>query len=84
MQQSSDIDEVFENLNSCDEETKLEKLKSLQLRYFSPREIGQLMGFPNEFKFPDDTTRMQRYRVLGNSLSVDVVALLIKISMVSK
>jgi site-specific DNA-cytosine methylase len=40
------------------------------LRRFSPREILRLLGFPECFQFPDDVTREQAWRHLGNSLSV--------------
>ncbi|KAJ2676870.1 hypothetical protein IWW42_000208 [Coemansia sp. RSA 1085] len=46
-------------------------------RYFTPREVANLMGFPATFTFPENTSRKQRYRLLGNSLSVSVVAVLI-------
>ncbi|KAJ1945244.1 hypothetical protein FBU59_002369 [Linderina macrospora] len=45
-------------------------------RYFTAREIANLMGFPQEFTFPESSTIKQRYRLLGNSLSVSVVAVL--------
>ncbi|KAJ2742955.1 hypothetical protein GGI20_004113 [Coemansia sp. BCRC 34301] len=45
-------------------------------RYFTPREVANLMGFPAEFTFPATTSSRQRYRLLGNSLSVSVVAML--------
>jgi len=45
----------------------------LRLRYFSDREVARLLGFPPTFVFPASTTRKQRYRMLGNSLSVTVV-----------
>ncbi|KAJ1765224.1 hypothetical protein IW140_006465 [Coemansia sp. RSA 1813] len=45
-------------------------------RYFTPREVANLMGFPPELQFPPDTSVKQRYRLLGNSLSVSVVSLL--------
>jgi tRNA (cytosine38-C5)-methyltransferase len=44
------------------------------LRYLTPREVARLHGFPESFAFPDSVTRLQRYALLGNSLSVDVVA----------
>lgn len=47
------------------------------LRYFSPREIANLMGFPAEFNFPAAITRRQAYRLLGNSLNVTVVSSLL-------
>ncbi|KAJ8892265.1 hypothetical protein PR048_004845 [Dryococelus australis] len=55
----------------------LEKLKKLQLRYFTDREIARLMCFPEEFRFPGNVTLKQRYRLLGNSINVHVVSLLI-------
>ncbi|KAJ2159902.1 hypothetical protein GGF46_002684 [Coemansia sp. RSA 552] len=45
-------------------------------RYFTPREVASLMGFPAAFSFPEHTSTKQRYRLLGNSLSVSVVAVL--------
>ena len=38
--------------------------------------LFRLLGFPLEFSFPDSSTRKQRYRTLGNSLNVHVVAVL--------
>jgi tRNA (cytosine38-C5)-methyltransferase len=49
-------------------------LSRLHLRYFSDAEIARLLGFPATFRFPDDVPRKQRNRLLGNSLSVTVVA----------
>ncbi|KAI8836456.1 S-adenosyl-L-methionine-dependent methyltransferase [Chytriomyces cf. hyalinus JEL632] len=64
------------------------------LRFFSPMEVARLHGFPvkdsqadsesvgkgkgKEFSFPTESTLIQRYRVLGNSLNVLVVAGLLK------
>ncbi|KAJ2777212.1 hypothetical protein H4R18_005267 [Coemansia javaensis] len=45
-------------------------------RYFTPREVANLMGFPPSLSFPAATTTRQQYRLLGNSLSVAVVAVL--------
>ncbi len=52
-------------------------LPSLSLRYFSPREIANLQGFPSSFEFPDSITLKQRYRLLGNSLNCSVVGSLL-------
>ena len=52
-------------------------LSELKLRFFTPTEISQLMGFPKTFSFPDETTRKQKYKTLGNSLNVHVVAILL-------
>eukprot|EP00475_Leptophrys_vorax_P043354 TRINITY_DN8323_c0_g1_i3.p1 TRINITY_DN8323_c0_g1~~TRINITY_DN8323_c0_g1_i3.p1 ORF type:complete len:298 (-),score=58.21 TRINITY_DN8323_c0_g1_i3:168-1061(-) len=47
----------------------------LRLRYFTPREIARLHGFPDElFMFPASLTNHQCYALLGNSLTTTVVA----------
>ncbi|KAJ3611232.1 hypothetical protein NHX12_021248 [Muraenolepis orangiensis] len=61
------------------EEEKLQRLRSLRLRYFTPREIANLLGFPSSLAFPDQISTKQRYRVLGNSLNVRVVATLLRL-----
>lgn len=52
----------------------LEVLRSLDLRYFSPREVARLHSLPPEFCFPSHVSLRQRYLLLGNSLNVRVVA----------
>ncbi|XP_025895187.1 tRNA (cytosine(38)-C(5))-methyltransferase isoform X1 [Nothoprocta perdicaria] len=71
------LESVFKCIEMIPEEEKLMKLSTLKLRYFTPREIANLHGFPPEFGFPDKVTIKQRYRLLGNSLNVHVVAKLI-------
>ncbi|NWV03371.1 TRDMT methyltransferase, partial [Ptilonorhynchus violaceus] len=73
------LESVFKNINELPEEEKLMKLSTLKLRYFTPREIANLHGFPLEFGFPEKVTIKQCYRLLGNSLNVHVVAKLISI-----
>ena len=51
-----------------------ETLASLRLRFFSPAEIARLHGFPDTHRWPDKTTLRQRYKMLGNGLSVTVVS----------
>uniref|UniRef100_A0AAQ4RJB6 tRNA (cytosine(38)-C(5))-methyltransferase n=1 Tax=Gasterosteus aculeatus aculeatus TaxID=481459 RepID=A0AAQ4RJB6_GASAC len=58
---------------------KLQQLLKLKLRYFSPREVANLMGFPQSFSFPQQISTKQQYRVLGNSLNVVVVARLLRL-----
>ncbi|KAI3792037.1 hypothetical protein L2E82_05906 [Cichorium intybus] len=53
-------------------------LEELCLRYFTPREVSSLHSFPKEFEFPEHVTLRQRYALLGNSLSVAVVAPLLR------
>uniref|UniRef100_A0A8D0CDP1 tRNA (cytosine(38)-C(5))-methyltransferase n=1 Tax=Scleropages formosus TaxID=113540 RepID=A0A8D0CDP1_SCLFO len=74
-----EMEEAFRCLDSLSEEEKLKQLSKLRLRYFTPREIANLMGFPAHFGFPEKTSIKQQYRVLGNSLNVHVVARLIKL-----
>ncbi|KAJ1860107.1 hypothetical protein LPJ73_001527 [Coemansia sp. RSA 2703] len=45
-------------------------------RYFTPREVANLMGFPADFTLPENTSIRQGYRLLGNSLSVSIVSVL--------
>ncbi|NXS56976.1 TRDMT methyltransferase, partial [Brachypteracias leptosomus] len=73
------LESVFKNIEELAEEEKLMKLSTLKLRYFTPREIANLHGFPLEFGFPDKVTIKQCYRLLGNSLNVHVVAKLISV-----
>jgi len=56
----------------------LAALHNLQLRYFSPREVANLMGFPPTFGFPETMSLKQKYRTLGNSINVLVVSELMK------
>lgn len=58
-------------------EEHLVVLKKLKLRYFSPREVANLMCFPNEFSLPKSVTDRQGYRLLGNSINIHVVGALI-------
>lgn len=74
---------VFKNLELLSEEDRLKQLLQLKLRYFTPREIANLMGFPDDFTFPKHISVKQQYRVLGNSLNVHVVSHLIRL-MISK
>lgn len=48
------------------------------LRYFTPREVANLHSFPKDFDFPQHISLRQRYALLGNSLSVAVVAPLLR------
>ncbi|XP_067560472.1 tRNA (cytosine(38)-C(5))-methyltransferase isoform X4 [Pseudorca crassidens] len=73
------IENIYKSLTNLSQEEKITRLLMLQLRFFTPKEIANLLGFPPEFGFPEKTTVKQRYRLLGNSLNVHVVARLIKI-----
>uniref|UniRef100_A0A8C2EC38 tRNA (cytosine(38)-C(5))-methyltransferase n=1 Tax=Cyprinus carpio TaxID=7962 RepID=A0A8C2EC38_CYPCA len=78
-----ELESVFKNLELLSEADKLKQLLQLKLRYFTPREIANLMGFPADFTFPKHISVKQQYRVLGNSLNVHVVSHLIRL-MISK
>lgn len=57
-------------------------LPTLGLRFFSPTEIALLHDFPvesGEFSFPASFTDSQKYRLLGNSMNIRVVAMIFKI-----
>ncbi|KAI3454031.1 hypothetical protein Pfo_010694 [Paulownia fortunei] len=53
---------------------EISSLQELRLRYFTPREVANLHSFPEDFQFPQHVSLRQRYALLGNSLSVGVVA----------
>uniref|UniRef100_A0A1D1Z9F8 tRNA (Cytosine(38)-C(5))-methyltransferase n=2 Tax=Anthurium amnicola TaxID=1678845 RepID=A0A1D1Z9F8_9ARAE len=53
-------------------------LNELGLRYFTPREVANLHSFPEDFDFPSHISLKQRYALLGNSLSIAVVAPLLE------
>ncbi|XP_039187667.1 tRNA (cytosine(38)-C(5))-methyltransferase-like isoform X4 [Crotalus tigris] len=77
MAEEIQLESVFKSFDDLSEDEKLKNLSMLQLRYFTPREIANLHGFPPKFDFPENITIKQSYRLLGNSLSVFVVAKLI-------
>jgi DNA (cytosine-5)-methyltransferase 1/tRNA (cytosine38-C5)-methyltransferase len=43
------------------------------VRLFEPNEISSLMGFGDDFVFPNELTKRQCYKLIGNSLSVFTV-----------
>jgi len=40
---------------------------------FSPREVCRLLGFSDDFVFPDELSQRQLWHLLGNSLSIPVI-----------
>ncbi|KAM6970958.1 tRNA (cytosine(38)-C(5))-methyltransferase [Tautogolabrus adspersus] len=76
---ATEMESVFGGLDQKSEEEKLQQLLKLKLRYFTPREVANLMGFPESFSFPEQISTKQKYRVLGNSLNVVVVARLLQL-----
>ncbi|XP_071341640.1 tRNA (cytosine(38)-C(5))-methyltransferase isoform X2 [Trachinotus anak] len=73
------MESVFTGLDQYSEEEKVQRLLKLKLRYFTPREVANLMGFPQSFSFPEEISTKQRFKVLGNSLNVVVVARLLQL-----
>ncbi|KAL8579163.1 hypothetical protein ACOMHN_010747 [Nucella lapillus] len=61
------------------QEPELSILRRLKVRYFTPREVANLLCFPSEFEFPEGFSTIQCHRVLGNSLNVHVVSVLIRL-----
>ncbi|XP_067342967.1 tRNA (cytosine(38)-C(5))-methyltransferase isoform X2 [Channa argus] len=75
----TEVHHIYNGLDQCSEAEKLEQLSKLKLRYFTPREVSNLMGFPQTFSFPEEIPIKQLYKVLGNSLNVMVVARLLQL-----
>ncbi|XP_056221049.1 tRNA (cytosine(38)-C(5))-methyltransferase isoform X6 [Seriola aureovittata] len=73
------MESVFAGLDQVSEEEKVQQLLKLKLRYFTPREVANLMGFPQSFMFPEGVSTLQQYRTLGNSLNVVVVSRLLQL-----
>ncbi|TXG62125.1 hypothetical protein EZV62_013488 [Acer yangbiense] len=57
---------------------KSSSLNEQGLRYFTPREVANFHSFPEDFEFPQSISLRQRYALLGNSLSIAVVAPILK------
>ena len=60
------------------DEQAIASLRTLKLRYFTPREVANLMCFPTGFSLPDQLTAKQCYRVVGNSVNALVVSTLLR------
>ncbi|MCL4135916.1 UNVERIFIED_CONTAM: hypothetical protein GTU68_002377 [Idotea baltica] len=73
------LDSVFREIKALDPTDPAfeQLLSSLQLRYFTPREVLRLMCFPEEFEIPSKCSSRQAYKALGNSINVFVVTLLL-------
>lgn len=74
-----ECEDIFREINICvNNDEKLRLLMKLKLQYFSPKEVSNLMMFPESFEFPDSTTLKQKYQLLGNSVNVYVISILMK------
>ena len=54
------------------------------LRYFTPREVANLLGFPASFDIPKNIKRKKAYEMLGNSLHVGVAAKVVSLALESE
>lgn len=74
------VKEVFKKIEDIEEDSEeiVRILRTLNLRFFSPKEICRLMHFPESFGFPHLISDSKRYTVLGNSINIKVVSMLIK------
>ncbi len=79
---SEDFDEAFREFlalqKAGDTDSCSQPLLPLQLRYFTPKEVANLMCFPTSFSFPRGLSVRQCYKVMGNSLNVHVVSVLLR------
>ncbi|XP_052801205.1 tRNA (cytosine(38)-C(5))-methyltransferase-like isoform X2 [Mya arenaria] len=57
----------------------IEVVRCLHLRYFTPREIANILCFPADLGFPDSLSTRQLYMLLGNSLNVHIVSVLLRL-----
>lgn len=81
--QTHETFERFLRAQSEDDPSAAQILDPLQLRYFSPTELLRLFGFQRKegedhFKWPVEMSSKSKYRLIGNSVNVDVVAHLIR------
>ena len=49
------------------------------LRFFTPKELLKFHCFSKQFSFPPSLSIIQQYKLIGNSLNVQVVTFLLKI-----
>lgn len=84
LQTTTTFDEFFKAQKSEDPNA-LSMLRPLRLRYFSPDELLRLFHLldpdignnGDSFKWPPDITTKTKYRLIGNSVNVKVVARLL-------
>ncbi|KAJ8910712.1 hypothetical protein NQ315_002077 [Exocentrus adspersus] len=76
-----EVKEISEKIDTLriDDCDRFNLLKSLNLRFFTPKEICRLMCFPESYNFPNNITNRKKYMLLGNSINVKVVSELIKL-----
>ncbi|KAF6200579.1 hypothetical protein GE061_005022 [Apolygus lucorum] len=75
------IQNAYETAKTMEQDSPeyLSCLQTLRLRFFTPTEVQRTLCFPDSFTYPPEITRKQKYRLLGNSINVEVVSRLIRI-----
>lgn len=74
------VTNVYEEVSRISDQTQqLVLLRKLGLRYFTPKEVSNIMCFPGRFCFPSHTSSRHRYKALGNSVNVCVVSCLLQL-----
>jgi len=58
--------------------SNISALKGGKVRRFTPYELVLLFGFTKEFRFPDSISLEHRYKLVGNSVNVNVVSYLLQ------
>lgn len=48
--------------------------KYMRLRYFTPKEVSNILCFPTTFDFPDHLNLKQKYQVIGNAPNIFVLS----------
>ncbi|XP_050351924.1 tRNA (cytosine(38)-C(5))-methyltransferase isoform X1 [Nymphalis io] len=76
-----EVEECFKLAKTFDDKSNdfVDTIKQLKLRFFTPNEVLSLMSFSRNYKFPENITTKQCYRLLGNSVNVKVITELLKI-----
>ena len=54
---------------------------ALELRYFAPKEVANLLGFPPAFRFPAEISLKSAWAAAGNSLHVDAAAAVVRVAL---
>ena len=51
------------------------------LRYFSGNELKRLFGYPDTFTFPTNITTRQQWKLIGNSLNVNLTSKMVELAL---
>ncbi|MBW04576.1 tRNA (cytosine-5-)-methyltransferase, partial [Eschrichtius robustus] len=62
------IETIYKSLTNLSQEEKITRLLMLQLRFFTPKEIANLLGFPPEFVTVPGALQEQKGQVSNSSL----------------